>query len=130
MTKSVRPESSNKFDSRGEQGLFIGWHVDPGLEFHGDHLVVPLEPFLHDLDAQPNPIRTRDITIIDGPFVFPLREALIRFQAEKLVSLHHAEEDTLQLNLEPSVRTQLVDASTQTSGEHAIPIETPPAATP
>ena len=66
-------KQSNKFDPRGEEGLFIGWHFNPGFGFHGDHLVVPLAPFLEDLDAAPNVIRTRDISILDGPFVFPLR---------------------------------------------------------
>ena len=37
-----------------------------------------------DLEAAPEIIRTKDIHLIDGPFTFPLREAIVRATAERL----------------------------------------------
>ena len=93
---------------------------------------------MNDLEAAPHVIQTRDIHIIDGPFIFPLREAIVRADAERLVALVHNERDAVGLAIESTPRVALVDASVQTSNEHiTAPVPTlsdlavaPPAATP
>ena len=76
---------------------------------------------MDDLEAAPEIIRTKDIHLIDGPFTFPLREAIVRATAEQLTALVHDDLDRSEGLLEATPKRQLCDASTQTSGEQITP---------
>ena len=72
---------------------------------------------MEDIDAEPNIIRTKDVHLIDGPFIFPLREAIIRAKAERLAALVREDLDREAGSLGESPSVILVDRETQTSDE-------------
>ena len=40
--------SKLKFEERTSEGIFLGWHVNPGPRYSGDHLVLDLDAYLQN----------------------------------------------------------------------------------
>ena len=64
------------------QGVFLGYHVQPGHNWRGEYLVAKLEAL--DYHAENNSIsiqRTKKVELLPGGFSFPLRAKRDRMEA-------------------------------------------------
>ena len=66
------PETS-KFSSTGVEGIFLGYHVQPGFIFKREYLVAPVHNAVQAIeDGTLKVIRAKRVELIEGQFVFPL----------------------------------------------------------
>ena len=65
------PETS-KFSSTGVEGIFLGYHVQPGFIFKREYLVAPVHNAVQAIeDGTLKVIRAKRVELIEGQFVFP-----------------------------------------------------------
>ena len=63
----------SKFSSTGVDGVFLGYHVQPGLNWRKEYLVAPLKGFKQALEAgNLQVLRSKRMELPPGKFVFPL----------------------------------------------------------
>ncbi|OLP98785.1 hypothetical protein AK812_SmicGene18734 [Symbiodinium microadriaticum] len=66
------PETS-KFSPTGVEGIFLGYHVQPGFIFKREYLVAPVHNAVQAIeDGTLKVIRAKRVELIEGQFVFPL----------------------------------------------------------
>ena len=66
--------TSGKTSPTANDGIFLGYHIQPGFAWKGEYLVAKLEAL--DYHAETGSItvqRARRVELIEGGFVFPLR---------------------------------------------------------
>ena len=115
-------EAINKFDLHTVPGIFIGWHIDPGGEWHGDYLLLRQSDFESE-DARIYPIRVKEIVMPDF-FEYPLK---IAKDSRKFSKLLERDDDGHAPGDKEGPKVKHVDASTQTNSEDAGKEETKPA---
>ena len=70
--KQKKPERS-KFAGTGIEGIFLGYHIQPGLIFNDEYLVAPLYNIDNALENQDLRVfRAKRLELPDGGFTFPL----------------------------------------------------------
>ena len=67
-------EDLHKFAPLGEEGIFLGFHLNPGAVYRGDHIVTNLAKVLENNQSQWPMVRTREVRLPDV-IVFPLKDA-------------------------------------------------------
>ena len=73
------PETS-KFSSTGVEGIFLGYHVQPGFIFKREYLVAPVHNAVQAIeDGTLKVIRAKRVELIEGQFVFPLDPEQIKY---------------------------------------------------
>ena len=92
-------------------GIFYGWHIDPGGEWHVDYLVLRLSDFEKDNDRV-FPVRVKEIYPA-GEAEFPMKAVKDRALLERLKP-HLGDEEPGQCTA-PTARNVTVDATTQTA---------------
>ena len=65
-----------KFAPRAVPGIFLGWHVEPGCNFRGDYLVIPIATFQAPDQKSYHAYRVKELVSFE-PTQFPLQVALI-----------------------------------------------------
>ena len=115
MYRPPKPERDSlpKFASHTLPGIFVGWHVDPGGEWHGDYLVYRLSDF--ETETSPDrlhPVRVKEL-VVPEDLEFPLRAVRDKAQQERLLRPHLAEDDASP----PPKEVETSDVGTQTLTE-------------
>ena len=63
----------SKFSATGVDGVFLGYHIQPGLNWRTEYLVAPLKGFKQALEAgNLQVLRRKRVELPPGKFVFPL----------------------------------------------------------
>ena len=65
---------SSKFAPTGEEGIFLGYHVQPGFIFKKEYLVTPLKGAREAIqDSDFKILRVKRMEVPDGDFIYPLQ---------------------------------------------------------
>ena len=65
---------SSKFAPTGEEGIFLGYHVQPGFIFKKEYLVTPVKGARKAIqDSNFKILRVKRMEVPDGDFVYPLQ---------------------------------------------------------
>ena len=77
--------SGGKFGPRGARGIFLGWHMQPGMTFKGDYQVAPVDDLLDTTGQKVRVMRVKEIKLLPGgPPSFPLRQARLEARGDRL----------------------------------------------
>ena len=73
--KQKTPQRS-KFAGTGIEGIFLGYHIQPGFVFKAEYLVAPLYEIHNAIENDAFKVfRTRRLETFDGDFVYPFASA-------------------------------------------------------
>ena len=93
--RSKKPERS-KFAGTGIEGIFLGYHIQPGFIFNDEYLVAPLHNIANALENEDLRVfRAKRLEIPDGGFKFPL---LTEPAVDKLPNLDDQHHNVLEAN--------------------------------
>ena len=90
--KQKQPNRS-KFAGTGIEGIFLGYHIQPGFIFKEEYLVAPLQGIQEAIENDAfRTFRAKRLELLDGDFVFPLapaHQALGNQKPPELDDQHH-----------------------------------------
>ena len=96
------PETS-KFSSTGVEGIFLGYHIQPGFVWKQEYLVAPVNNAKDAIeDGTLRVIRAKRVELLEGPFIFPLQSEHVRAAETDRVPLlddqnvHSSEQESIE----------------------------------
>jgi len=107
-----------KYDPSGSKGVFLGWHMAPGIQFRGDYLIADLDSFLND-QSEIVIYRVRNVREHES-VNFPIRIAADRAYADALRDRERAALDAERDKRQPGEADVEIcdgDAVAETVGE-------------
>ena len=119
-----------KFAPRSENGLFAGWHLQPGGTFKGDYLVIPYEALVRT-DPQRKLVirRVKEVDMSVGPLIYPLRQVRdVQIDSDLLKAAEGLEETEPVVEGDEEQPTEAVEDELPKGNETPLGEEQPEAA--
>ena len=70
----MKPKKDLRFDPTSNPGIFLGYAMQPGFMWRNEYLVASLNDLMEkDFNESVQVVRVKQLTVPDGPFVFPLK---------------------------------------------------------
>ena len=70
----LKPKKDLRFDPTSNPGVLLGYAMQPGFIWRNEYLVAPLRDLLEkDFNEPVQVIRVNQLTVPDGPFIYPLK---------------------------------------------------------
>ena len=85
---SVKPPVGHegaKFAPSGEEHLFLGWNILPGLQFRGEYIVVPLSDFVEG--RAPSVKKSVNVRLLPPPFQFAVNDLMLAARQKRFEQL-------------------------------------------
>ena len=74
---TLKAPKISKFSPTAAEGIFLGYHIQPGLIWKEEYLVAPLDKIEGAIEANDlKIIRSKKVELLQGDFVFPLASGL------------------------------------------------------
>ena len=70
----LKPKKDLRFDPTSNPGIFLGYAMQPGFIWRNEFLVASLKDLMEkDFNESVQVVRVNQLTVPDGPFVYPLK---------------------------------------------------------
>ena len=70
----LKPKKDLRFDPTSNPGVFLGYAMQPGFVWRNEFLVASLKDFMEkEFNESVQVVRVNQLTVPDGPFVYPLK---------------------------------------------------------